>query len=183
MFKLTFLFTLNARFHLYTNKYFRWCKYVVNWGLNLHIILSMKNIQFLTNWISVNKKICKYIGKIDENNYVIIHVDSRVQMVTRRILKYIHLKSMRKNITNRWEIIPISEECLSVICLSLVLASRTTELIHDRVVDFPVPRTSAWLVPRLCPLIELGVYVFPSMMIWSLPFPPSEIHPGSLLLQ
>ena len=69
------------------------------------------------------------------------------------------------------------------VCLSVGLASRTAKLIHNRVVDFPVPRTLAWSVPRLCPLIELGVYFSPSMMMWSLSFPPSEIHPGSFLLQ
>ena len=65
------------------------------------------------------------------------------------------------------------------VCLSIGLSSRTAKIIHDRVVDFPVPRTSAWSVPRLCTLIELGVYVSPPMMMWSLTFPPSEIHPGS----
>ena len=34
--------------------------------------LSMQNIQWLTTSGGLNKYICKYIGKIDENNYVII---------------------------------------------------------------------------------------------------------------
>ena len=38
--------------------------------------LSMQNVQWLTNSGGVNKYVVKYIGKIDEQNYVIIATDS-----------------------------------------------------------------------------------------------------------
>jgi hypothetical protein len=44
---------------------------------------SMQNIQLLTNCGGVNKYVCKYIGKIDESNYVIINVDGQGQLVTK----------------------------------------------------------------------------------------------------
>ena len=50
--------------------------------------------------------------------------------------------------------------CLSV-CLSVGLSSRIAKLIHYRVVVFPMPRTSAWLIPRLCPLLFI-VLLLPS---------------------
>ena len=75
----------------------------------------------------------------------------------------------------------LNVEFIMSICLSVGLASRTPSL---SIIGWllPVPRTSAWTSLDSVPLV-LGVYVFPSMMMWSLPFPPSEIRPGSLLLQ
>ena len=37
--------------------------------------LSMQNIQVLTHGGGVNKYICKYIGKLDEQNYIVVLVD------------------------------------------------------------------------------------------------------------
>ena len=37
---------------------------------------SMQNIQKITNTGGCNKYTIKYIGKIDEQNYVIVHTDS-----------------------------------------------------------------------------------------------------------
>ena len=37
---------------------------------------SMQNIQFLTNSNGVNTYLCKYIGKIDENNHVIVRCNT-----------------------------------------------------------------------------------------------------------
>ena len=37
--------------------------------------LSMQNIQVLTQGGGVNKYICKYIGKLDEQNYIVVLVD------------------------------------------------------------------------------------------------------------
>ena len=72
-------------------------------------------------------------------------------------------------------------ETVAATCLSVGLASRTPSL---SIIGWllPLPRTSAWTSLDSVPLI-LSFYVFPSMMMWSLPFPPSEIRPGSLLLQ
>ena len=38
---------------------------------------SMQNIQLLTQTGGVNKYVCKYIGKIDEQNYIVVYVDSQ----------------------------------------------------------------------------------------------------------
>ena len=45
--------------------------------------LSMQNIQMLTDCGGVNKYVCKYIGKIDEQNYFVVYVDGRGQLVTK----------------------------------------------------------------------------------------------------
>ena len=69
------------------------------------------------------------------------------------------------------------------VCLSVGLATGIAKLIHYRVVFFPIPRTSAWLIPRLCPLI-FSVLLFPSGGGSGppslLPCPPSQILPDSL---
>ena len=44
---------------------------------------SMQNIQMLTDCGGVNKYVCKYIGKIDEQNYVVIYVDGKGQLVSK----------------------------------------------------------------------------------------------------
>ena len=44
---------------------------------------SMQNIQMLTDCGGVNKYICKYIGKIDKQNYVVIYVDGNGQLVSK----------------------------------------------------------------------------------------------------
>ena len=36
----------------------------------------MQNIQLLTQTGGVNKYVCKYIGKIDEQNYIVVYVDN-----------------------------------------------------------------------------------------------------------
>ena len=70
-----------------------------------------------------------------------------------------------------------------VICLSVSLATRTTKVIHYRVVVVPIPRTLVRLIPRLCPLI-FSELLFPSDGASGptalLPFPPSQILSDSL---
>ena len=44
-------------------------------GHTFSICHSMQNIQLLTQTGGVNKYICKYIGKIDEQNYIVVYVD------------------------------------------------------------------------------------------------------------
>ena len=38
---------------------------------------SMQNIQCLTQTGGVNKYVCKYIGKIDEQNYIVVQANNR----------------------------------------------------------------------------------------------------------
>ena len=52
-------------------------------GKTFSACLSMQNIQTLTNCGGVNKYVCKYIGKIDKQNYVVVHVDGKGQLVTK----------------------------------------------------------------------------------------------------
>ena len=46
-------------------------------GLTFSICRSMQNIQILTQTGGVNKYICKYIGKIDEQNYIVVYFDNK----------------------------------------------------------------------------------------------------------
>lgn len=46
-------------------------------GYTFSICQSMQNIQVLTQTGGVNKYVCKYIGKIDEQNYVVVKVDDK----------------------------------------------------------------------------------------------------------
>ena len=58
----------------------------VNWAHDLNMspveghtftyCQSMQNIQYITNCGGCNKYVIKYIGKIDEQNYVIVYSDS-----------------------------------------------------------------------------------------------------------
>ena len=41
-------------------------------GKTFSVLKSMQNVQWLTKTNGVNKYVCKYIGKIDENNLVIV---------------------------------------------------------------------------------------------------------------
>ena len=45
----------------------------------------MQNIQLLTQTGAVNKYVCKYIGKNDEHNYMVVYVDNEtgVHLVTK----------------------------------------------------------------------------------------------------
>ena len=52
-------------------------------GKTFSACLSMQNIQMLTDCGGVNKYVCKYIGKIDEQNYVVVYVDGKGQLVTK----------------------------------------------------------------------------------------------------
>ena len=52
-------------------------------GKTFSVCESMQNIQMLTDCGGVNKYVCKYIGKIDEQNYVVIYVDGKSQLVTK----------------------------------------------------------------------------------------------------
>ena len=52
-------------------------------GKTFSMCRSMQNIQLLTDCGGVNKYVCKYIGKIDEKNFVVAKVDGRGQLVTR----------------------------------------------------------------------------------------------------
>lgn len=47
--------------------------------------LSMQNLQLLRNCGGVNKYVCKYIGKIDEQNYIIIFIDGKGQLVSKKV--------------------------------------------------------------------------------------------------
>eukprot|EP00957_Ditylum_brightwellii_P002847 218909-Ditylum_brightwellii.AAC.1 len=46
-------------------------------GYTFSVCRSMQNAQLLTECGSVNKYVCKYIGKIDEQNYVIVSADNK----------------------------------------------------------------------------------------------------------
>ena len=52
-------------------------------GVTFSVLRSMQNIQQLTDCGGVKKYICKDIGKIDENNYVVVYVDGKGQLVTK----------------------------------------------------------------------------------------------------
>ena len=52
-------------------------------GKTFSACLSMQNIQTLTDCGGVNKYVCKYVGKIDEQNYVVVYVDGKGQLVTK----------------------------------------------------------------------------------------------------
>ena len=41
----------------------------------------MQNVQMLTECGGVNKYVCKYIGKIDEQNFVIVYTDTHTNGV------------------------------------------------------------------------------------------------------
>ena len=59
---------------------------------------SMQNIQMLTDCGGVNKYVCKYIGKIDEQNYVVIYVDGKGQLVTKgQFLHNTKITTSKKN--------------------------------------------------------------------------------------
>lgn len=58
----------------------------------------MQNIQILKNCSSVNIYFCKYIGKIDEQNYVVIYVDEKGQLFSKG--QFIHktkISTSKKN--------------------------------------------------------------------------------------
>ena len=59
---------------------------------------SMQNVQWLTNSGGVNKYVVKYIGKIDEQNYVIISTDSHKN--GRLITKAYFLHNTKVSTTN-----------------------------------------------------------------------------------
>ena len=52
-------------------------------GKTFSACLSMQNIQTLTDCGGVNKYVCKYVGKIDEQNYAVVYVDGKGQLVTK----------------------------------------------------------------------------------------------------
>ena len=56
---------------------------------------------------------------------------------------------------------------------------RYAKLIHYMVVTSSTPDIGLRF-PRLCPL-NIKFICFPSLLMWSLPFPPSKIRPGALL--
>ena len=59
---------------------------------------SMQNIQMLTDCGGVNKYVCKYIGKIDEQNYVVIYVNGESQFVTKeQFLHNTKITTSKKN--------------------------------------------------------------------------------------
>ena len=45
-------------------------------GYTFSVCKSMQNVQLLTECGGVNKYVCKYIGKIDEQNYVVVNTDN-----------------------------------------------------------------------------------------------------------
>lgn len=59
----------------------------------------MQNIQRLTHCGGVNKYICKYIGKIDEQNYVVVHVNGKGQLVTKG--QFLHNTKIRASKNNK----------------------------------------------------------------------------------
>lgn len=46
-------------------------------GKTFAVTRAMQNAQLLTDCGGVNKYVCKYIGKIDEKNYVIVNIGGR----------------------------------------------------------------------------------------------------------
>eukprot|EP00957_Ditylum_brightwellii_P079961 6081110-Ditylum_brightwellii.AAC.1 len=46
-------------------------------GYTFYVCKSMQNAQLLTECGGVIKYVCKYIGKIDEQNYVIVGIDNK----------------------------------------------------------------------------------------------------------
>jgi hypothetical protein len=52
-------------------------------GYTFSVCRSMQNLQILVGTGGVNKYVCKYIGKIDETNYVVIKIDGHGRLVTR----------------------------------------------------------------------------------------------------
>jgi predicted GIY-YIG superfamily endonuclease len=54
-------------------------------GKTFSVCRSMQNAQLLTDCGGVNKYVCKYIGKIDEKNYVIVNVDGKGQLTTKSV--------------------------------------------------------------------------------------------------
>ena len=67
-------------------------------GKTFSVCRSMQNLQMLTDCGGVNKYVCKYIGKIDEQNYVVLHVDGRGQLVTKgQFLHNTKITSSKKN--------------------------------------------------------------------------------------
>ena len=70
-------------------------------GKTFSVCRSMQNIQMLTDCGGVNKYVCKYIGKIDEQNYVVMHVYGRGQLVTKgQFLHNTKITSSKKNEDN-----------------------------------------------------------------------------------
>ena len=67
-------------------------------GKTFSACLSMQNIQTLTDCGGVNKYVCKYIGKIDEQNYVVVYVDSKGQLATKgQFLHNTKIATSKKN--------------------------------------------------------------------------------------
>ena len=67
-------------------------------GKTFSTCLSMQNIQMLTDCGGVNKYVCKYIGKIDEQNYVVMHVDGKGQLVSKgQFLHNTKISTSKKN--------------------------------------------------------------------------------------
>ena len=67
-------------------------------GKTFSACLSMQNIQMLTDCGGVNKYVCKYIGKIDEQNYVVIFVDGKGQLVSKgQFLHNTKISTSKKN--------------------------------------------------------------------------------------
>ena len=54
-------------------------------GKTFAVTRSMQNAQLLTDCGGVNKYVCKYIGKIDEKNYVIVNVDGRGRLTSKEV--------------------------------------------------------------------------------------------------
>ena len=52
-------------------------------GKTFSVCRSMQNTQMLADCGGVNKYVSKYIGKIDEQKYIVVHVDGRGQLVTK----------------------------------------------------------------------------------------------------
>ena len=59
-------------------------------GHTFSICRSMQNIQVLTHGGGVNKYVCKYIGKIDEQNYVVVMVDPETNGQLVKKARFLH---------------------------------------------------------------------------------------------
>ena len=58
----------------------------------------MQNRQTLKDCGGVNKYVCKYVGKIDEQNYVVVYMDGKSQLVTKgQFLHNTKITTSKKN--------------------------------------------------------------------------------------
>ena len=52
-------------------------------GSTFSVLCSMQNIQKVTDCGGVNKYVCKFVGKIDKDNYVVVNVEGKGKLATK----------------------------------------------------------------------------------------------------